>query len=261
MNERGGVNVRLLLPGALALGVLGYALLSSVEPSSGGHPAAEATYARRAGVLEAAQLTLPAARLLDTYPADTLAEGAISGDTTDWLEVMRRRHDVSQVPLDPHRGGAVRVLLDLADRQAGALDRAGFDGVQAVWASDPPGNAIPARRPPAARADPHVTSEPGAPPNVIHVDHERRHASGGGRGGYLVDASATWIAHVRVYVIPRMAVTLFVRNQYDTDSQIITSEWSYADRSIHGTKRSTGSHLVGREPGAHELREWITDKP
>ncbi|MEZ6006686.1 MAG: hypothetical protein R3F05_02805 [Planctomycetota bacterium] len=261
MDERGGVNPWLLFVAVAALAGAAYAAFSAVEPGSGGHPAAEAAYARRARVLDAAQVTLPAGRLLDTYPTDVLATGGISGDTTDWIEVLRRRHDATHIDLDARRGGAVQMLLDLADRQARALERAGFDGMHAVWASDPAGDAVPARLPPEGSDNPHLPRDPGTTPSFVHVDHDTRSPSGGGHGGYRVDASARWVAHTRVYVVPRQAVTLFVRNQYDRESRTVVSEWSYADRSIHGTERISGSHLAGREPGRYTLHEWIPGKP
>ena len=261
MDERGGVNPWLLFVAVAALAGAAYAAFSAVEPGSGGHPAAEAAYARRARVLEAAQVTLPSGRLLDTFPTEVLAMGSISGDTTDWIEVMQRRHDATHIDLDARRGGAVQMLLDLADRQASALDRAGFDVVHAAWSSEPAWDGPLPPRLPAPSEAAHGRPGPGNAPRLVHVDHDKRSASGGGHGGCLVDASAHWIAHTRIYVVPRQAVTLFVRNQYDRESRTVVSEWSYADRSIHGTERISGSHLAGREPGRYTLHEWIPGKP
>lgn len=252
--------------GVVVVGLLTHLLLAEADSSSG-YPAYEAAEARWHAVKESASVGVAGARLLAGNVPEIQSERGASGNCVTFVGSLRRRWDFSEVPMDDRRGGPVEPLLALAHAQQERLARSGFDVLSATWTT----LGLEGRQRIKAGAEddlwwampdsvlPPLPDGYRGPPRRIVVDVEVRNQSdsGNGRGGDQVNLNAPVIVHYRTYLVPRSGVTLFVRNAYDQKERIVESEFTYADRTLHGTPYPTGSYIVGREPGRYSVSERI----
>ena len=241
----------------LGLGLGAILAAANRPPEIDAHAIAEA---RLAAVEQAGVAVLPGAeRLGVSTPSGITGERRSSRDLVTYALVHRRRQDLADVPRDDARGGPVAALLELAELQARALAVAGFQPMVAGWSStghegrqrieDLMGSEL------ASDLSPPQPGKQFRP--RVYVEDLRQSDSGGGGGTSQVDLNAPWITHFRIYLVPDSGATLFVKNRFDNALTVVDSEFAYADRTLFGVEYPRGSHLVGREPGQFQLREWI----